>query len=73
MATQQRRRQVEDTLRRNEERYRLATRATRDVIWDWDMMSPSASRPKQRCSVVPRSSKPWRPLQIRWQIPSLSR
>ena len=33
------RRRVEDELRRREERYRLATRATNDVIWDWDLHS----------------------------------
>jgi phosphoserine phosphatase RsbU/P len=28
---------AEEALRRSEERYQLATRATRDAIWDWDL------------------------------------
>lgn len=28
-----------DRLRRNEERYRLAARATNDLIWDWDLLT----------------------------------
>ena len=30
------RKQTEQRLRRNEDRYRLATKATNDVIWEWD-------------------------------------
>lgn len=35
------RRRVEDKLRDTEARYRLATRATNDVIWDWDLINQS--------------------------------
>ncbi len=35
---------VEDALRRSEERYRLATRATRDVIYDWDVVTGALER-----------------------------
>jgi PAS domain S-box-containing protein len=31
------RRRAEDELRRTEERYRLAVKATNDAIWDWDL------------------------------------
>ncbi len=31
------RREVEETLRERDERYRIVTRATRDAIWDWDL------------------------------------
>jgi PAS domain S-box-containing protein len=31
------RRAAEEALRKSEERYRLAARATQDVLWDWDM------------------------------------
>jgi len=33
--------QVENALRENEERFRLALRATNDVIWDWDIVNDS--------------------------------
>ncbi len=32
-------RQAEERLRRSEERYRLVSRATNDIIWDWDLTS----------------------------------
>jgi PAS domain S-box-containing protein len=31
-------------LRESEERYRLATRATRDLIWDWDLVTDRVTR-----------------------------
>ena len=33
------RRDASEKLRESEERYRLATRATHDVVWDWDLAS----------------------------------
>lgn len=33
------RRQMQNALRENEERLRLALKATNDVVWDWDIMS----------------------------------
>ncbi|HYH83528.1 MAG TPA: PAS domain S-box protein [Longimicrobium sp.] len=33
------RRTAEAALRQSEERYRLATLATRDVVWDWDLLT----------------------------------
>ena len=34
-----RRRQMENTLRQNEERLSLALKATNDVVWDWDIVN----------------------------------
>ncbi|HLL83723.1 MAG TPA: PAS domain S-box protein, partial [Longimicrobium sp.] len=36
------RRAATEALRRSEERFRLASRATRDVIWDWDLVTTQA-------------------------------
>ena len=36
LTTALRRKQVEEKLRRSENQYRLATKATNDVIWEWD-------------------------------------
>jgi two-component system CheB/CheR fusion protein len=33
------RKKIEEALRRSEQRYRLAARATNDAIWDWDLVS----------------------------------
>jgi len=33
------RKEADDLLRETEERYRLATRATNDAIWDWDLVT----------------------------------
>lgn len=33
------RRQAENALRKTEERYRLAVRATNDAVWDWDLLA----------------------------------
>jgi PAS domain S-box-containing protein len=38
------RRQVEEQLRKSEERFQLATRATQDVVWDWDIAGNSGWR-----------------------------
>jgi len=35
------RKQAEESVRRSEERLRLATKATNDVIWDWDIVRDS--------------------------------
>jgi PAS domain S-box-containing protein len=36
--------QVEEALRRSEERYQLVNRATNDVIWDWDLTTDTIYR-----------------------------
>ena len=33
------RQRAEEELRQSETRYRLATRATRDVVWDWNVLT----------------------------------
>jgi len=38
------RRQAQEALRRSEERFQLAARATKDLIWDWDLASGSIWR-----------------------------
>jgi diguanylate cyclase (GGDEF)-like protein/PAS domain S-box-containing protein len=36
--------QVEDALRKSEERFRLISRATNDIIWDWDLLNDKVWR-----------------------------
>ena len=38
-ASRRERRQAEQTLRENEERFRLVTRATNDAVWDWNLQT----------------------------------
>src|SRR5579859_1905103 len=34
-----RRKRVEETLRENEDRFRLVVQATNDAVWDWDLLT----------------------------------
>lgn len=44
-------RQASNALRASEERYRLVSRATNDVIWDWDMVTGQLQRNDAVCNV----------------------
>jgi diguanylate cyclase (GGDEF)-like protein/PAS domain S-box-containing protein len=44
------RRRATDKLRASEERYRLATKATNDVVWDWDLDTGQLTWSEAMCS-----------------------
>jgi two-component system, cell cycle sensor histidine kinase and response regulator CckA len=52
------RREAEETLRKSEERYRLATRATRDVVYDWDLPTGTLLLSPAVHSVLAHSAPP---------------